>query len=157
LLESKFEAVYGVDIVVSQRQSRNNDTMEAKEDFPGSIGPQSTPIFIEEEGACLLRKLKRIEEDPRLLKLKISQKKPVQRQATSLAIQFERASLLLMFNMELSIFPLFFWLYYFYRLIVNIVISLYAQYRVVRKNELTVMDPVVLVSQPAMVQEWTVF
>jgi hypothetical protein len=53
LFNNKFEAifkvVYGVDIVVSQPHSRDNDTMEAKEDSSSSLDTQSNPIFIEED------------------------------------------------------------------------------------------------------------
>lgn len=51
LLDGKFEAVfkavYGVDIVVSQPQHGNNNTIEMKEGSPGSVGTQSNPICIE--------------------------------------------------------------------------------------------------------------
>jgi hypothetical protein len=108
LLDSKFEvvftAVYGVDMVVCQPKNGNSDTMELKEDSPGSLGTQSNPIIIE--------------EDPLPL---IATQKGLCRFVNLMASQLEKVSFILLFNMGLSLLYLVFMSDY--RLLVNIVMS----------------------------------
>lgn len=119
-LDSKFEpvfkAVYGVDIVVSQPQHGNNDTMEMKEDSPGSVGTQSNPTCIE--------------EDP--MPLTATRNGPLQTCEPD-GSQLEKASFILLFSTGLSLLYLVFMVCY--RLLVNTVISFCTRnYRMISNN-----------------------